>query len=54
MSDALDGEANFGLLDGILGTKVGLIGRDMILQICYDSLQLCYSTLVKFAVQQQM
>lgn len=54
MSDSQVGEVEFGSLDGVLATRTGFIGRQMVLQVTYDSTKLSYSNLTLIALQKCM
>lgn len=51
MPNSQVGEVEFGSLDGVFATRIGFIGRQLVLQVTYDSTKLSYSNLTRFALQ---
>jgi hypothetical protein len=54
MPNSQIGEIEFGCLDGVLATRTGFIGRQLVLQVTYDSTKLSYCNLTRFALQKRM
>lgn len=54
VQDVALGEAVFGGLQGVLATRVGRIHQQHIVEVTYDSLELSYSVLVRYALQQRV